>query len=556
MALSVRERCEKRLLGLKSTRLPYEDEWREIARFAQPSRSRFLNTEVNKNFRRINKAIYNSHGILAFRTLTGGMTSGLSSPSRPWFRLAPYDEEAMGDQQVKEWLAEVEKRMYAFLAQTNFYGAVKSGYAELGMFGTEACVMVDHPTAIAVCHPLTAGEYWIGLSDAAKPDTLYRRIAMTVLQAVQSFQSSVSPRVQNMYDNSNYEAIINVIQAIEPRQDRDPSRMDGKNKPWRSFWWDQDDGDKINGSLRDSGMDEQPFWAPRWETVGGDAYGTSPGMDALPDLRELQLQTKRKTEATAFLVKPEKIVPPAVKLTGQAGNVVSASQVDAQGVIVPYQIPYQAIAAIVEDIKRCEMAVDQLSFADIFNAITNMQGIQPRTVEEIASRNEEKMTQLGPVIERVNNEKLQVAIDRTFGIMHRAGMLPEAPEALQGHDIKVDFVSILSQMQRMVGIGQDERVVSFIGNLAAVHPEAADKLNTDAAIDEYAERAGSSPKIIRSDDEVAKIRDARQQSEQQQKMAAAMPAVKDGADAARLLSEAAKNGGIPGGGIPGMGMAA
>jgi hypothetical protein len=51
--------------------------------------------------------------------------------------------------------------MYAFLAETNFYAAAKSGYAELGMFGTEACVMVEHPEDGAVCHPLTVGEYWI-----------------------------------------------------------------------------------------------------------------------------------------------------------------------------------------------------------------------------------------------------------------------------------------------------------------------------------------------------------------------------------------------------------
>jgi hypothetical protein len=52
-------------------------------------------------------------------------------------------------------------------------------------------------------------------------------------------------------------------------------------------------------------------------------------------------------------------------------------------------------------------------------AITTMPGVQPRNIEEIAARNEEKLTQLGPVIERVNNEKLEVAIDRTFGIMSR-----------------------------------------------------------------------------------------------------------------------------------------
>ena len=84
MALTLKERCNRRLAALKAARLPFEDEWREIARYAQPSRSRFLNSEANRNFKRSNRAIYNSHAILAFRTLTGGMTSGLSSPSRPW----------------------------------------------------------------------------------------------------------------------------------------------------------------------------------------------------------------------------------------------------------------------------------------------------------------------------------------------------------------------------------------------------------------------------------------------------------------------------------------
>jgi hypothetical protein len=278
--------------------------------------------------------------------------------------------------------------------------------------------------------------------------------------------------------------------------------------------------------------------------VGGDTYGTSPGMEALPDLRELQLQTKRKTEATAFLVKPEKIVPSTIKLTGQAGNVVSVASVDKDSVIVPYQIDPRAITEIVQDIERCTNSVDRLAYADVFNAITNLEGSADRTVPEINARLEEKMTQLGPVIERVNNEKLSVAIDRTFGIMMRQGRLPPAPESLQGKPLKVDFVSILTQMQRALGLSQTERVTSFIGNLAAAFPEAADKLNVDEAIDDYADRAGSPPKIIRSDEDVEALREARQQQKHgMEQTAGAMPAARDGADAARLLSEAAQNGG-------------
>ena len=533
MSENIRTRCAKRLEGMKTARAPFEPEWKDVARHAATARSRFLNSETNQ--RRRNSRLLNEHGIFAFRTLTGGMTSGLSSPSRPWFSLRSYDADLMEDDGVKAWLSDVERRMYAFLASTNFYGAAKTGYGEMGLFGTEGCVMVEHPTRGAVCHALTAGEYWIACGDTTEPDTLYRRAPMTVAQAVQAFGDAVSPSVRGLYDSSNYHSIVPVFQAIEPNRERAGDRVDKRNKPWRSLYWDENDGS--GRLLRDSGYDEQPFWAPRWDTVGADVYGYSPGMDALPSLRELQLQMRRRNEAIDHLVKPEKIVPTGVKLTGQPGNIVTAASVDRDQIIVPYQLPWQVVEALAREIDRCKEQIDRASYADLFLAITNMPGIQPRNVEEIASRNEEKLTQLGPVIERVNNEKLEIAVDRVFGIMLRGRLLPPVPEALKGVDLKVEFVSILAQMQRMVGLGQIERTAGFVGNLAGAFPEAADKLDVDAMIDEYAERAGAPGKIIRTAEQVGALRQQRQQAQAMQQMAAAMPAVKQGAEAARLLSE-------------------
>jgi hypothetical protein len=141
------------------------------------------------------------------------------------------------------------------------------------------------------------------------------------------------------------------------------------------------------------------------------------------------------------------------------------------------------------------------------------------------------------VIERVSNEKLEIAIDRTFGIMLRGGLLSAPPEALAGVDIDVEFVSVLTQMQRMVGIGQIERTVAFVGNLAGAKPDVLDKLDTDEMVDEYAYRAGAPAKMIRSAEKVAEIRNGRAQQEQAAQMAAMAPVAQQGADAARLLSE-------------------
>lgn len=539
MALSIRERCEKRLAGLKAIRQPREADAMEIARLAGPGRTRFLTGNGTRN-RRPQPAL-DSHGIQAFRTLTGGMTSGLSSSSRPWFALGLQDEDLMDDAEARAWLQDVEKRMYAFLAGSNFYGAVKSGYTEMGLFGTEACVMVEDRHQGAVCHALTFGEYWIACGVAMTPDTLYRRVPMSVKQAVDTFGKDVSAATMNAYDRSAYDQIVECFHAIEPNDDRVLDRMDARGKPFRSVWWEAQTG--CDKTLRISGYDEQPMWAPRWDAIGSDVWGSAPGQDALPDLRELQMQTRRKQEAVDWLIRPEKVTPPTLKLKNQPGSIVAAASVDKDSILVPYQPPYQVVEAIMGDIDKCKRAVDMAAYADLFNAITNMPGIQPRTVEEIASRNEEKLTQLGPVIERVNNEKLEVALDRTFGIMSRGGLLPPAPESLHGVDIKISFISILTQMQRMVGIGQIERTVSFVGNMGGVFPEAVDIIDPDAVVREYAERAGTPPRLIRTEEAVQAIREQRQQSQNAEKMAAMAQPAQQTADAARLLSETDAGGG-------------
>jgi hypothetical protein len=541
---STRELCERRLEGMKRIRSDYETEWQNIARFAQPARSRFISSDKDKGGKRrqFNNRLMDPHGIEAFRTLTNGMTSGLSSASRPWFTLTLKDDEMAEGDGVREWLSDVEKAMYAFLARTNFYGAVKSGYGEMGLFGTEGCVMVEHRTAGAVCHPLTAGEFWIATSDAAVPDTLYRVCPLTVRQAVAMFGNDVSATVRRMYDASQHSEMVEYYHAIEPNDDHNPEKIG--SKPWRSAYWEK--GDSANRMTRESGFMEQPFWAPRWDVVGGDTYGVSPGMESLGALRELQMLTKRRNEAIDAMVKPEKVVPTGVRLTGEPGRTVTSNGVDRDQVFVPYQIPYQAVAAIGDEIDKCKGQIDGLSFANLFNAITNMQGIQPRNIEEIASRNEEKLTQLGPVIERVSNEKLEVVIDRTFGIMQRGGLLPPLPESLMeagGSRIDVEFNSVLQQMQRMVGLGQIERTAAFFGNNAAVNPGLLDIINFDEMGREYASRTGTPSKIIRSEKDVVAIRDAAAKKQQVAETAAMMPAVKDGVEAARLLSETDMGGG-------------
>jgi hypothetical protein len=338
------------------------------------------------------------------------------------------------------------------------------------------------------------------------------------------------------YDGSRGDEVFTYYNLIEPNADFNPMRLG--SKPWRSVYWSEQD--KAESVMDVRGYNEQPFWAPRWDVVGGDTYGISPGMEALPALRELQMQSKRRNEAIDKLVKPEMLVKQGIRLTGEPGAVRSVGSFDGYSAMPAYQMPYQAVDAISQEIEKCRQQIDGLSFADLFNAITNMRGIQPRNQEEIASRNEEKLTQLGPVIERVSNEKLEIVIDRAFGIMDRGRLMPPPPPSLAdmpGARINVEFVSILTQMQRAVGVGQIERGVAFVGNMAAIAPDVMDNIDPDETAREYFDRIGVPGKMMRDKKVVEDIRTQRAQQQQMAQAAQMAPALQQGADAARLLSE-------------------
>lgn len=114
-------------------------------------------------------------------------------------------------------------------------------------------------------------------------------------------------------------------------------------------------------------------------------------------------------------------------------------------------------------------------------------------------------------------------------------MLPPPPPELEGIDLEVKYISLLAQAQEAVAAASIERTFAFAGNLTAVFPEIVDNLDADEAIRNYGEILGTSPEILRDADAVAAIR---QQRAEAQAMEQQMAAVSQGAQAAKVLSEA------------------
>lgn len=551
----LRKHVETRLRGLRRLRQDVELDWLDVSKFCR-SRTRGclvhagqpttegVDLRINRDVR--NTKIMDGRALIASRILGNGLTSSLTSHSRPWFKLTTSDPDLRKFQSVKEWLDVVERAIYDFLSSINFYPAQQSGFKELGDFGVEAAFMVEHWNHGGAVYPLTAGEFWLGTDDALQVDTVARYTEMSVIQIMQKFdRANVPLRVTQKYDRSDYSDMFVVYHMIEPNADRQAGFRDKRNKRFRSLYWMVDQNQTDACFLEQSGFSTKPFWAPRWDTVGADVYSSSPAMDAMADIRQLQLQVLRKQQAMDFAIRPALAGHPSFAQTNMnlmPGRFTPVAAMAGKEAIWPiWEVDARAIQMIATDAQETRKIIDTDMYVDLFQAFRNMEGIQPRNIEEIARRNEENLAQLGPVVERVQNEKLSIAVDRAFMILLQAGALPPAPPEAKGGSIEIEFISTLAQAQRLVGLGSIERVTSFVGNLMAAFPEAGDKLNIDQAIDEYADIAGSPATIINSDQAVANLRQQRQQLHDQQQQAAAVqqlaPAAKDGAQAARLMSE-------------------
>lgn len=534
--LTKRERLEKRFQSAKSVRDIYDKDFEEIERLTRAARARSGSSKLK---RMGNTAKQDTAGILAGRTLTHGMSTGLSNPAKPWFRLSTGDDDLDQYEPVKLWLYQTEQIIYGHFARTNYYDANKISYAELAHYGHGVQLSIEHREHVAVYHALDHGECWIAEDDGLRVTTLFYKPSYTVDQMVRKFPwNKLSRQVQDAYNRGNIQQLVEVMCVIEKNDDRDASKLDSSNMPYRSTWYEVGNQNK-DAILKEGGFSSKPFSSPRWEANAGEVYSSSaPGWLALADLRELEFTARRKGRAMDMAVRPPVFLPAGLQQTAISLDPGSLNFVnEMQGRVEIVKPDPNALSWITDEIQRLTRRVNELFYADLWMAVTDMEGIQPRNQQELMYRNEEKLTQLGPVVDRVNVEKLEVDIDRTYEILDNLGLIPPAPPELQKRPLMINFVSVLAQAQLATNNSSIERAAQFVGYLAGIYPDAPLKFDAMQAIDEFARNSHTNPKIIRSDEMVDAMKAEQAQQEQVQRMAAMAQPAQQGAEAAKLLSE-------------------
>ena len=552
---SMSEHLSAKLLSLYSWRQTWwNTNWNDVARYIAPRRSLFITQgsggipTPNSMMRGIpiNSAIVDPTATLALRYCAGGLASNLAKPSAPWFKIIPMMLGVNLDDDARKWIEETENRIYGVLSISNFYNQFVQECEDIAAYGTSPTIIYEDDENVIRVHVPCIGEYYLDVDASNRVTSLFRLVLMNTAQMVDFFGiDNVGEEVQELWrgKGAGLQTEYIIAHAIEPNY-AVSSNKDWKlpgGFPWREVYWLYGNSGKQPLSVR--GFWDQPFSASRWATQGNDAYGRSQGMDVLPDVKQLQVMTRRMAEAIEKMANPPLIADEKLKnmpSSGLPGHVTFMPGLDAHNGMRSIYNVNPDVNALAANIEKIQKRIETGFFKDIFMTISSLQGDQ-RTAAEINARRAEALQVLGPVVENLITESLRPKLKRIFSIMKRKNLIDPMPKSLNGLPLGFDFCSTLVLAQRASALGSMERAAALIGNLAPVFPEAKDKLSVDNFIDEAFDMLGVPQTILHDDDFVKKVREARAQQMENQQKAAMMQQASDTANksakAAQTLSQ-------------------
>jgi len=485
---TLKKEAQKRFDRMKEEMAQYVASWQDIQRYIVPTRGQFNDAKPVRGKMIDHKTLVDSHATNANRILASGLNSGMTSKSRPWFKLTLSDVIMLEIPGAKEWLDEVQKRMYTILDKSNLYGIFQSTYEELGAFATGCfCLLPDFEDVVRGRN-YTAGEYYLGTDSKGRVNSFARTFWMTVGQLVEEFgYESCSTNVQTAYkDNKDIDKQVQVSHLIEPNDDRIPDRQDFENMPYRSIYWETGNNDS-EIFLAKRGLMKFPIISPRWDLITTDmVYGYGPGWNALGNVKQLQKTQFDKLMAQEKLHNPPMQQDSAVEHANllPGGLSKSTANLPNVGIRPAYQIDPK-LDSFIQLISELHDSIDKDFYVNLFLMMMSIdQGTM--TATEVAERQQEKIMMMGPILHRLDEEMLTPTLELVFYYMSEAGLIPPPPQGLQG-ELKIQYISILAQAQRSLGTTQIERVVGHIEMAMQADPSIIDVYDFDESLRQIAE---------------------------------------------------------------------
>lgn len=500
-----------RLGKLKQIRSPWENTWQDCTDFVNPRRGDF-NAQRSQGDRTRFDKVYDSTAPLANEQLAAGLHGYLTAPSETWFTLILEKMKEEEDEQTLMWLQGVVDMMFREVfhsPNSNFGSMIHELYLDLGSYGTGVLYVEDKPGRPINFRTYHLAECYIAENAEGAVDTLYRQYKHSGRQLVQMYKDKLPEKfIENVYKDPHKE--YTCIHAVEPRDTFNPDSKLAKNMPWMSAYILEEEKLVLNVG----GFNEFPYMVPRWTKTAGEVYGRSPAMTAMPDIKMINEMSKTVIKAAQKATDPPLLVPddgfmlPLRTIPGGLNYYRSGTQ--------------DKVMPLIEGV-RPDIGLEFIDSRRTHVLKTfHVDWMQMRegpsmTATEVLQRQEERMRLMGPMVGRLQFELLGPMIDRVFNIMARRKMLPPPPPAIEGRNMRIDYVSPVARAQKTQQLFSFTRLLEALVPLGNIKPEVFDNIDADGTVRWAAKLLDAPLETLLS---VEKLQAMRQQrSEQQAEMA-------------------------------------
>jgi hypothetical protein len=549
---------------LEEIRSQYEGVWRDVADYCAPDapdivRHGFAGTRTGDNQAartdRRTRRVYDTTVRIGARRLAAGLESLITPQNEKWHGIttaALNDEET---DEEKEWGESVRDFLFSlrYSAGTGFVPSMQQVYENIVRFGPAYLYAEEDFTGRYVRYcSLPVPEAWIARNRWGEVDTLHRKYRRSARVCLQLFGSKCPEKVrQYALDPLKQDEMFEIVMAIYPNKERQTYNIRGiqgyLDGPFTSCHVMVGE----EAVVKEGTFSAFPVSCFSWSRSDGDDYGTSPVIELLTEVREIN--AVRKTTLRGL----QQMVDPPIALT---------SDVD----WLPPIDPGSRHAGLIDDLGRPKFlalnagmrpdfafqyiqdsrnTIQEGLYVNLFQVLVSKPSDQ--TATEALIRQEEKGALLGPAGSSIQ-AGLAMLMDRELSILEQQGIYEPGsrfypPESLSERPIRPSFTSPLDVMRKAGEARAVVELFSHAGAMAQMDPGVLDNLDTDEALRVLAGAGRAPQKVLRRREEVEEVRKQKARAATAQTgMAGAQAAASVAKDAVPALAQAAEAGLLPG----------
>ena len=545
-----KKKYKSKVRQMEENRQDYLKRWKAIRDYQLPYIGCFDDTADTTDYaRRRDTNIYHSVAWQANQSFAAGVMSGLTPPSRQWFRLIWSNDTMKNHPEAGELLDKRMNILQDVLLKSNFYNAIHSSYLELAFGQAPLAIFQDADTGVHFV-PFTIGTYMMENGPDGIVDTFCTKYEMTARQLADKFGADRLPSsIRAELENGGVKTKHKLWWLVEPNRfhDRNKEVMDKYHMKYLSLYW-LEEGEK--DFLDIGGFQEWPIPVARYLVTGSETYGKGPGWFAEGDSKGLQKLEKDDIIAVELGIKPPMAASATTAKQGINLTPGSYTVVERNEPVTPLFNVNVNLQHLQEKILDLQDRIKRAYSADLFMMLERLED-KNMTAQEVLQRKQEQLQQLGPVVQRLQFEFLRKIIERVYNILDRAGILPQPEDAelalaLSNEEVTIEYISPLAQAQKMAGMTNIEQAIAFAGQLAQFDQSVLDKVDFAKTIDSYFEMVGAPASIKRTEEEYEAIQQQKAQAmaeeKQQAQMAQAVQMAAPAAQAAKNITEAANDG--------------